>query len=293
MKNDLFATHIASHKKFIFSPSYLHGIFWQMSDMNATPQFGTAEYAAPAGSDRCVACKQPVTERYYRINGNMACESCKERLQREMPQDSHANYVRGLLFGVGAAIVGMILYAAIVVTMDFSIGYFALAVGWLVGKAIMMGSRGFGGRRYQIAALLLTYSAISVAAVPIALSYRIKAKRAAQELQKRLVTPTPPQSGDPSAGQEAPASGQTTQPGEQPAVDAKASQAVGLGVVLGRLLLVGLASPFLELRDPLHGILGLIILLVGIGIAWRITQGSPKVDIQGPYDSAPAPPVMR
>src|SRR5882757_2066021 len=135
-----------------------------MSDINSTPQFGTAEYDAGPGSDRCVACKQPITARYYRVNGNMACESCTERVQRETPQESHAHFVRGLLFGVGGAIVGMILYAVITVTLHFSIGYFALGVGWLVGKAIMVGSKGFGGKRYQIAAAVLTYAAISIAA---------------------------------------------------------------------------------------------------------------------------------
>jgi len=51
-----------------------------------------------------------------------------------------------------------------------------------------------------------------------------------------------------------------------------------------QLLLVGLASPFLELQDPVHGILGLVILLVGMHFAWKITVGSHNADIQGPYN---------
>ncbi len=38
-------------------------------------------------------------------------------------------------------------------------------MGWLVGKAILAGSGGRGGRQYQIAAALLTYLAVSMAAV--------------------------------------------------------------------------------------------------------------------------------
>ena len=53
---------------------------------------------------------------------------------------------------------------------------------------------------------------------------------------------------------------------------------------LPQLLLLGLASPFLELQDPVHGIIGLIILMVGIRIAWQMTAGSLKADIQGPYN---------
>ena len=263
-----------------------------MSDINSTPQFGTAEYAGGPGGDRCLACKQPITARYYRINGNMACESCTERLQREMPQDSHANYVRGLLFGVGAAIVGMALYAGFTIVTGIYIGYVALAVGWLVGKAIMLGSKGFGGRRYQIAAVLLTYAAISIAAVPIAISYQIK-KRESQSSQEKLKALPPSQSGDQTAGQQTPPSDQAAQQGEERAAESKPGPKMGPGAALVQLLWIGLTSPFLELQDPVHGIIGLFILLVGIGFAWRITQGTRKVDIQGPYDNSSAASVMR
>jgi hypothetical protein len=51
------------------------------------------------------------------------------------------------------------------------------------------------------------------------------------------------------------------------------------------LALVGLASPFLELSDPAHGIIGLIILFVGIRIAWTMTR-SRVVNIIGPINEA-------
>jgi hypothetical protein len=240
-----------------------------------------------------VACKQTITARYYRVNGNMACESCTERLQRETPQDSHTNYVRGLLFGVGAAIAGMVLYAGFTIVTGIYIGYVALAVGWLIGKALMLGSKGFGGRRYQIAAALLTYAAISIAAVPIAISYQIKEKRASQSSQEGLKAPLPSQGGDQAAGQQPPSSGQAAPQGEQSAAESKTEPETGLGVMLAQLLWLGLASPFLELQDPLHGIIGLVILLVGIHIAWRITLGARKLDIQGPYNNSSSASVMR
>jgi hypothetical protein len=55
------------------------------------------------------------------------------------------------------------------------------------------------------------------------------------------------------------------------------------------LLFLGLASPFLALQDPFHGAIGLIILFVGIRIAWKLTAG-PQLDIVGPFQSSsPAP----
>jgi hypothetical protein len=37
-----------------------------------------------------------------------------------------------------------------------------------------------------------------------------------------------------------------------------------------------------------HGIIGLIILMVGIRIAWQITIGSRRANIDGPYENSSA-----
>jgi len=250
-----------------------------MSDKNLpepTPQFITAEYPGSAGGDRCAACNQSITAYYYRVNGKMACESCTERLRRELPQDSHVAYVRGLIFGIIAAILGMIFYAGFTIVTGFYIGYVSLAVGWLVGKAIMLGSKGLGGKRYQIAAVVLTYAAVSLAAVPIAIHYQISAKNERSAIEtKSLSSP----------------SDKTAQ--SEPAKPDSEMPKMSFTAALAQLLLIGLASPFLELQDPLHGVIGLVILLVGIRIAWRITQGSRRLDVQGPYDNSAAASVMR
>lgn len=202
----------------------------------------------------------------------MACPSCAERLQREVPPDSHAAFARGLLFGIGAAIVGLICYSGFTILTGFYIGYVSLAVGWLIGKAMMLGSKGQGGRRYQISAVVLTYAAVSLAAIPIAIHYQLKAgnERSAYEA-KQL-----PSDNDGAA---------------QP--EQRAHESKSLAAILPQLLLLGLASPFLELQDPVHGIIGLVILLVGIQFAWKITQGARKLDVQGPYDNSASAATMR
>jgi hypothetical protein len=202
----------------------------------------------------------------------MACESCVQELERQQPKDSHAGYVRGLLFGIGAAIVGMIFYAGFTIVTGIYIGYVSLAVGWLVGKAIMLGSKGIGGRRYQIAAVILTYAAVSLAAIPIAISYYVKATPDSQSVQLKQERPsTNAANGQPEQTQSKPNPGR--------------------GRLLLGLLALGLASPFLELQDPFHGIIGLVILMVGIRIAWQITVGSRRADIQGPYEISAAASV--
>src|SRR5579859_3140606 len=134
---------------------------------SGTPQFSTAEYAHIPGTERCRICSNLVSGEYYRINGQMACATCGGQATAGQPTDSHAAFLRGLLLGIGAALLGLILYATVTISTGWSIGYVALGVGWLVAKAITKGSNGLGGRRYQITAVLLTYAAISMAAIPI------------------------------------------------------------------------------------------------------------------------------
>ncbi len=185
-----------------------------------------------------------------------------------MPVDSHSAFVRGVCFGVGGAILGLALYVGFALATGWIVGFVSLAVGYIVGKAIVLGSGGVGGRRYQVAAVLLTYAAVSMAAVPIAISQQMKQKSAQQQAQQK------------SAEQQAQASDTAT------AAQPKLRPLRALGV----LTVIGLASPFLDLADPAHGIIGLIILFVGIRIAWRLTAGR-AVNIVGPInDPAPAMP---
>jgi hypothetical protein len=258
----------------------------------STPQFGTAEYKSSGGPDRCKSCDTRLTGRYYRINGSLACENCAERLKQQIPKDTHPAFVRGILFGLGGAFLGLILYAAFGILTGLVIGYVSLAVGYIVGKAIKLGSGGMGGRRYQIAAALLTYSAVSIAAIPIYVAQMVKEKKAEKQTMVQHPLAQPPgatQQNDP-----APSDSAIPQksPPQAPAAPKKPS--MGFGAALGVAVLVGLASPFLELQDPFHGIIGLIILFVGIRIAWRLTAGV-KVDILGPFEQnapAPAPPPI-
>lgn len=74
-------------------------------------------------------------------------------------------FLRAILFGCGAAILGSLLYAAFTIATHIEIGYVALGVGYLIGKAMMAGSGQRGGRNYQIAATVLTYLAVSMTAV--------------------------------------------------------------------------------------------------------------------------------
>ena len=257
------------------------------------PQFGTAEYAGGAGTERCASCNQSLGSQYYRVNSAVTCNYCGEQALLRKPQDSHQIFVRGLMFGIGGAILGIILYAGFGIVTGLMLGYISLAVGWIVGKAIMKGTNGIGGRRYQIAAVVLTYAAVSLSAIPIGISQIVKTQ---QEKRHNVVThanatsPTSAVSATaPSAvgSPDASATASPEDPADEPAADTQAPRKpkMNLGAAIGALLFAGLASPFLELQDPFHGVIGLVILFVGVQIAWKLTAEK-KLDILGPFSKS-------
>ncbi|MGD0493218.1 MAG: hypothetical protein ABSC32_16905 [Steroidobacteraceae bacterium] len=220
---------------------------------SGAPQFTTAEYAGKPDETTCKACRQAIGGAHYRINGAKICSNCAQRINDQIPKDSHPVFVRGVLFGVGGAVLGLAIYVGFALATGLISGFISLAVGYLVGKAIVMGSGGLGGRRYQIAAVLLTYIAVSLSAVPIALSQHLKQRSAQAHMQVTDST--------------------------------SASPKPGLAKAIGMWALIGLTSPFLALSNPTQGLIGLVILFVGIRIAWRMTAGK-QVIILGPLGEA-------
>ena len=209
--------------------------------MPDTPQFSTAEYTTPPKIDRCHFCSSPLSTEYYRVRGQTACATCAATARSGQGGGSdNGAFSRALLFGIGAAVVGLIGYAAFTITTHLYVGYVALGVGYIVARAMKAGSGGLGGRSYQVAAVVLTYLAIALAEIPIAL----------WQFHGRIP------------------SGQMF--------------AAGL-----RLLPIGLMSPILELRSPVHGLINAVILYVGLSLAWRGTAAQ-RVAVEGPFRLTPA-----
>jgi hypothetical protein len=230
------------------------------------PQFATAEYAHIPGTERCRVCGSFITGEYYRVNNQMACSTCAAQAKEGQPQDSHAAFLRAVLFGIGGAVAGMIAFATIEISMKFTIGYLGLAVGWLVATAMKKGSNGIGGTRYQIAAVLLTYLAISASAVPVMV---MAINREIDKRNQELAQPTP---GGVQGG--------NAQGADQGASVPRVH--MNWNKVMGTLALWAVASPFLELSEGANGMIGLVILFVGLSIAFRMTAAKPLA-VDGPY----------
>lgn len=236
-----------------------------MPETNFTSQFAAGAQPQPA-TDVCKLCGQPVGGTYYRVSDAMACGSCAEKVRREGPKDSHAAFVRAVLFGIVGAILGLILYAAFAIITGLIIGYVSLAVGFIVAKAMMMGSKGIGGRKYQIVAVILTYAAVSMAAIPVWINFYLNERKSHPPAQVL---------------QQAPSNQTVNQPAEQP------EQQMSPGAALFQLALIGLASPFLNLQGGFGGVIGLVILGVGIRIAWKLAAGKSEQMVYGPFANSP------
>lgn len=143
----------------------------------AVSNTGTASTAGVT----CSMCNNRIVDRYWTLGDQPTCVSCKATVQREMAAaKSTSTFMRSSLYGFGAAIAGAILYYAILKITGWQLALVAIAIGYMVGRAMRIGARGWGGRRFQVAAAGLTYLSIGLAYMPIAFETVTTAKKAAE-----------------------------------------------------------------------------------------------------------------
>jgi hypothetical protein len=130
-------------------------------------QFQKAEFADPRA--KCRACQSPLSGNYFQFAGAMICPACATRVQSAQAEPDHSGLIRGTLFGLGAAVACAVGYATILVVTGFELALVSIAVGYLVGRAVRIGSHGLGGRRCQAIAVVLTYLAITISYLPLLL----------------------------------------------------------------------------------------------------------------------------
>jgi hypothetical protein len=218
--------------------------------------FERAEFEGSAPTAlTCAFCNQPLTAQYWQVSTRPACDQCRGSIARELDSSrSRASFLRAVGYGALAALAGCIGWIAIEKLFHVQIGFVAIGVGYLVGKAVRKGSGGLGGRRYQYLALGLTYAAIALASLPDLL----EAVRQQSTASSNAAT-----SGPPSLG----------------------------GFLWACTLLIGiaLASPFLQGTE---NIIGLFIIGIGLYEAWKLT-GAVSVQVLGPFSVAaqPSPPL--
>lgn len=212
----------------------------------------------------CSGCQQAIAGEYFDVNGQSVCRSCRDALAQ------HAETPRGLsvlakacLFGVVAAILGAVLYYAVVAITNFEIGFVAIAIGYMVGYAIRLATANRGGRRFQILAVVLTYWAVGLADTSLLVG------RPGAEDEGRGQTATAPPNTDSAPP--------IDEPGE-----------MNPTAVVARLLVFSFLAPVLIVGGSMPGgLISAAIIVFGILQAWRMT-GVPPLVITGPYRIAPS-----
>jgi hypothetical protein len=177
---------------------------------------------------------------------------------------------RAALFGLVAAVLGAVLYYAVIAITNFEIGIVAIAIGFMVGYAVRKGAHG-GGRRFQVLAVALTYWAVGLAYTPVVFRAMAESR---QSSEGSAVT------------QDAPPLRQAA-----PADAPEATAEINLPLVVAYLLLFTLALPVLTVFGSLPGgLISAAIIAFGMMQAWRMT-GVPQLLITGPYQIASGPPA--
>ncbi len=127
-------------------------------------QFDEAEPITPALSGTtCVRCNRLIMDAYFEINGKVLCTSCRQQIEAAFHGGSAAaRVIKSIVFGAAACIVGAVLYYAILVATHANIGLVAIAVGYIVGRAVRKGSDNRSGPFYQVLAVFFTYTSIGL-----------------------------------------------------------------------------------------------------------------------------------
>jgi hypothetical protein len=253
-------------------------------------QFDTADPisgGATATSLACSACNADISTSYYEVDGAIVCISCHAKLRAHLTGGSGSSrFARAIGFGLLAAGAGSALYYAILALTGYEIGLVAIAVGFIVGRAVNRGSQGRGGRSYQLLAVGLTYFAIVTTYIP----FIVKAVRenppaaAVASAAQTKATPDSARVTGPGTAAANPAPEQQGAPSAR--ATTKSAEPTVKKITIGRALL-GLVALFaLAAATPIlagfQNIIGMLIIGFALFEAWRQNQRL-ELAVTGPY----------
>jgi hypothetical protein len=250
-------------------------------------QFKTAEptssEAATSGNTQtCVMCHQPIADQYYALEGALVCPECRERVAAPPGGNKATRLLKAFFFGLGAGLVGALIWFLIRRFMHLEIGLVAIVVGFMVGKAVRVGSGNVGGLAYQIMAVLLTYGCITANYMPDVFEAALNAARVKWAAEDKAAAEAPavaqPGEADPSVPQAVVAKPAAEKP-------SFGSALVALATILAVVFWVSLQIPFMGGSES---IIGLLIIGFALWEAWKFNARK-EIPLTGPYQLKPQP----
>jgi hypothetical protein len=134
------------------------------------PKFDVVDAVTPVGTAPCAECRGAIVDTYYEADDGVVCAACHARItSARAPEGHHAPFSRALGFGTVAAAFSAAVYFGLLAALGREVSLALILVGFAVGKAVRMGARRRGGRRYQWLALGLTYTTMVTTYVPFVL----------------------------------------------------------------------------------------------------------------------------
>jgi hypothetical protein len=223
---------------------------------------------------QCTLCQASIDGEYYDVNGHTVCRACSEKVSHEAttPRDP-GTLVRALVAGNVAAVLGALVYFAVIAVSGFEVGLVAIAIGYMVGYGVRLGTRGRGGRRFQVIAVLLTYFSVGLAYSSLAI------KELLDTPQGAAASVSATEAGD--AGQ--PAGTSTNTPALEESGDGDIETGGEFALALLQLLAFTFVLPVLVVAGSMPGgIISAAIIGFGMMQAWKMTA-PPAVTVSGPY----------
>lgn len=133
-------------------------------------QFERAEFGTAPAAVTCTGCHQPIAGDYFDVNGRRFCAGCTAAIRRAHGDGAGAGaFPRALGAGIGGGVVGSALFYLVEKISGYQLSIIAIAVGFLVGRAVRWGTGGRGGLIYQILSVALTYVSIAFSWLPFVL----------------------------------------------------------------------------------------------------------------------------
>lgn len=227
------------------------------------PRFNVVDAITPVGTAPCAECRGPIVDTYFEADKGVICAACQSRLTAGAAHANQGHLWRAVVLGVTAAMGSAAVYFALLATIGREMTVLLLILGFVVGKAVRVGSGGRGGRRFQWLAVALTYLAVAATYVPFVMKGYSRQSMAVAET---FAMPTP------DARYLGVASTSLTATTTAPSLG---SAALGFS----GLLLLALAAPFLE---GVNNVFALLFTLGAMAQAWRMNRSTARV-ITGPY----------
>ena len=249
--------------------------------------FERAEFEEPKRDDvECSVCHRTIRTEYWQVGGDkILCGPCRKIVDETGARaNGGAAFGKAFLYGGGAALACGTGYAIFVAVSNFQFALVTIGIGWAVATAIQKVTRGFGGRKYQILAVALTYFATTMSYAPAIFNEL----RSLGHNHTSSGSTAPGATGEPaSAPANAPAPEQAPEQApesaDSPAPASRMNPGVALLALVAIIVAFMLAAPFLGLGSAgISGLLGLLIIFFGLRMAWRISRGI-QPTITGPH----------